>query len=96
MDVPCAILLSLPEYFEVLEALCANMQVESVVVSGYPGYGFFLEAECQTVVDYMVNNGHIFRLLRCSQPIAETPEPPPVPENTPEKSEPRGEPDGAD
>ena len=94
MDVPSALLLTLPENFPAMEAICQDMQVETVVVSGYPGYGFFLEDECQAVVDFMVNNDLTFCLLKTSQPVAVS-QPPPVPENTPEKPDPRGEPDGA-
>ena len=50
------VFISLPENFPVLEAICGDMDVKTVMVTGYPGYGFFQEEDCKAVVDYMVSN----------------------------------------
>jgi hypothetical protein len=84
--------------FQALEAICSleDMDVVTVEIAGFPGYGFFVESEYKIVVDYLVNNGLLFSLY-CLAPITNgtQPPPPPVPESSPESLGPRGRPDGA-
>ena len=80
MEVPSVIILTIPVNYQALEAFCANMDVVSVEIAGYPGYGFFEEGEYKAVRDFLVNNGFMFTLLQVRPTKGLTPQ---VPDNSP-------------
>ena len=82
MEVPSVIILTIPVNYQALEAFCANMDVVSVEIAGYPGYGFFEEGEYKAVRDFLVNNGFMFTLLQVRPTEGLMPQ---VPDNSPEK-----------
>ena len=64
MDMPIAIFITLNVNMEVLEALCQNMDVVTMEVGGYSGYGLYHQAELICVVDFFNNNSIWYRLYR--------------------------------
>ena len=89
MDTPIAIFITLNVNMQVLEVLCQNMDVVTMEVGGYSGYGFYHKTELNCVVDIFNNNAFWYRLYRGMTPTADGPTPPC---NTPES---RDGPDGA-